>query len=170
MSGTIESEDTPVYPASLLSGLDLTQSHVTFSPPLTIHQPGQDLRIRPLHIQVSTGSLPIRNFHIPLQYNSLEICMLAAEWTNFYIYRSQNSARDAINKANNSQVFPYPATGSLCGKQCSGSVESIHFWASRIRIRKYLNRSGSGFGSFHQLAKKCRKLWFQLFYFYDYST
>ena len=55
MSGTIEEEDTPVYPASLLSSLDLSQSPATFSPPLTIHQPGQDLRIRPLHIQVSVG-------------------------------------------------------------------------------------------------------------------
>jgi hypothetical protein len=81
MSGTIEEEDTPVYPASLLSGLDLTQSPVTFSPPLTINQPGQDLRIRPLHIQVSTVAYRVGNFpfYTPYQYNSLDICMLAAE-------------------------------------------------------------------------------------------
>ncbi len=69
MSGTIEEEDTPVYPASLLFGLDLTQSPVTFSPPLTIQQPGQDLRIRPLHIQVSVA-YRVGNFPFIYMYSS----------------------------------------------------------------------------------------------------
>jgi len=51
MSGTIEREDTPLYPASLLDGLDLSLSPASFAPPLSLQQPGEDLRIRPLHIQ-----------------------------------------------------------------------------------------------------------------------
>ncbi len=40
-------------------------------------------------------------------------------------------------------------------RQCCGSVGSVCFWASRIRIRHYLY--GSGSRSFHQQAKKVRK-------------
>ncbi len=52
---------------------------------------------------------------------------------------------------------------SKTGKQCSGSIGSESFWASRIRIRihHYLYGSGcgsgSGYGSFHRQAKKLRK-------------
>ncbi len=46
----------------------------------------------------------------------------------------------------------------------SGSVGFVSFWTSWIRVRNYLYRSGSGFGSgscsgsFHQQAKKLRKI------------
>ena len=46
-------EDTPLFPMSLLSDLDLTASPATFAPPLSLQQPGEDLRVRPLHIQAS---------------------------------------------------------------------------------------------------------------------
>ncbi len=46
-----------------------------------------------------------------------------------------------------------------CWNQCCGSV---CFWTSRIRIRHYLNASGSGSGSesFHHEEKIAKKSWF----------
>ncbi len=42
--------------------------------------------------------------------------------------------------------------------QCSGwGSGSVCFWASWIRMRRYLYGSGSGSGSFHQHAKKINK-------------
>ncbi len=54
-----------------------------------------------------------------------------------------------------------------CG---SGSIGSIGFWASRIRIRHFLcvSGSGSGCGSFHHLAKKVR-ITFDLYCFVLYD-
>ncbi len=47
-----EQEDTPLYSASLLAGLDLSSSLVNFEPPLSLEEPGEGLLVRPLHIQV----------------------------------------------------------------------------------------------------------------------
>ncbi len=86
---------------------------------------------------------------------------------NEFLLDSSDSLRWDSNENKKPVLLSYNET-PFCCTQCSGSVGSVCFWASRTWIRDYLY----GSGSFHQQVKKNQdQPWFLLFcHFCDFSV